>query len=114
MAQVSAATFKNLTVIDPQPMFVLAPGEEDVSLRIVDILCPVGYGQRGLIVAPPRSGKTVLMQKICNAISTRYPETHMIVLLIDERPEEATGWKRSVVGPNSEVLVSTGCSGSAR
>ncbi|MCA8948295.1 MAG: transcription termination factor Rho, partial [Planctomycetes bacterium] len=102
-----ATTFRSLTVIDPEPQFVLAPGDDDVSLRIVDLLCPIGYGQRGLVVAPPRSGKTVLMQKICNAISTRYPDIHMIVLLIDERPEEATGWRRSVEGENREVLVST-------
>ncbi len=99
--------FRDLTVVDPQPQFVLAPGDDDISLRIVDLLCPIGRGQRGLVVAPPRSGKTVLMQKICHAIATRYPEVHMIVLLIDERPEEATGWKRSVEGPNREVLVST-------
>jgi transcription termination factor Rho len=100
-------TFKDLTVIDPQPMFILAPGEDDISLRIIDLLCPVGKGQRGLIVAPPRSGKTVLMQKVCHAIAERYPEVCMMVLLIDERPEEATGWKRSVEGENREVLVST-------
>lgn len=103
------AQFKDLTVIDPEPMLVLEPddGEGDVSLRIVDLLCPIGRGQRGLIVAPPRSGKTVLMQKICNAIADKYPDIYMIVLLIDERPEEATGWKRSVAGENREVLVST-------
>jgi transcription termination factor Rho len=101
-------TFKDLTVIDPQPQFVLAPGDDaDISLRIVDLLCPIGKGQRGLVVAPPRSGKTVLMQKICHAIAANNPEVHMMVLLIDERPEEATGWKRSVEGPNREVLVST-------
>jgi transcription termination factor Rho len=88
-------------------MFVLAPGDDDVSLRVVDLLCPIGRGQRGLVVAPPRSGKTVLLQKICHAIASAYPEVHMMVLLIDERPEEATGWKRSVEGPNREVLVST-------
>ncbi|HEX5050210.1 MAG TPA: transcription termination factor Rho [Planctomycetota bacterium] len=99
--------FRELTVIDPEPMFVLAPGDDDISLRIVDLLCPLGRGQRGLVVAPPRSGKTVLMQKICHAIAEAYPEVHMMVLLIDERPEEATGWKRSVEGPNREVLVST-------
>ena len=99
--------FKELTVIDPEPMFVLAPSEEDISLRIVDLLCPVGRGQRGLVVAPPRSGKTVLMQKICHAITSQNPDVVMMVLLIDERPEEATGWKRSVGGANSEVLVST-------
>jgi transcription termination factor Rho len=99
--------FKDLTVIDPQPQFVLAPGDEDISLRIIDLLCPVGKGQRGLVVAPPRSGKTVLMQKVCHAIAARYPEVAMMVLLIDERPEEATAWKRSVEGENREVLVST-------
>jgi transcription termination factor Rho len=99
--------FKDMVVIDPEPQFVLEPGDGDVSLRIVDLLCPIGRGQRGLIVAPPRSGKTVLMQKICNALATRYPDIHMIVLLIDERPEEATGWRRAVEGDNREVLVST-------
>ena len=100
--------FRDMTVIDPEPQFVLAPGsDENISLRIVDLLCPLGYGQRGLVVAPPRSGKTVLMQQICQSLSTHYPDAHMMVLLIDERPEEATGWKRTVEGPNREVLVST-------
>ncbi len=100
--------FRHMTVIDPEPQFVLAPGsDENVSLRIVDLLCPVGFGTRGLVVAPPRSGKTVLMQQICHAISEHNPDVHMMVLLIDERPEEATGWKRSVSGENREVLVST-------
>ncbi|HEB52739.1 MAG TPA: transcription termination factor Rho [bacterium] len=100
--------FRHMTVVDPEPMFVLAPGsDENVSLRIVDLLCPIGHGTRGLVVAPPRSGKTVLMQQICHAISEHYPNVHMMVLLIDERPEEATGWKRSVSGENREVLVST-------
>lgn len=99
--------FRDLTVVDPEPQFVLEPGDGDVSLRIIDLLCPIGKGQRGLVVAPPRSGKTVLMQKVCHAISERYPDVYMIVLLIDERPEEATGWRRSVSGDNREVLVST-------
>jgi transcription termination factor Rho len=98
--------FKDLTVIDPQPRFVLE-GDGDISMRIVDLLCPIGKGQRGLIVAPPRSGKTVLMQKICNAIAERHKDVYVIVLLIDERPEEATGWRRSVSGERREVLVST-------
>ena len=106
-ARKECAPFKDMTVIDPEPQFVLEPGDGDISLRIVDLLCPIGRGQRGLIVAPPRSGKTVLMQKICNALASRYPDVHMIVLLIDERPEEATGWKRAVAGENREVLVST-------
>ncbi|MFN9278056.1 MAG: transcription termination factor Rho [Planctomycetota bacterium] len=100
--------FRDMTVIDPEPQFVLAPGsDENISLRIVDLLCPLGFGQRGLVVAPPRSGKTVLMQQICQALSAHYPDVHMMVLLIDERPEEATGWKRTVEGKNREVLVST-------
>ncbi|MBK8977889.1 MAG: transcription termination factor Rho, partial [Planctomycetes bacterium] len=100
--------FKELTVVDPEPMMVLAQGiDDDISLRIVDLLCPIGRGQRGLIVAPPRSGKTVLLQKICHALSANYPDLHMMVLLIDERPEEATAWRRAVEGDNREVLVST-------
>ncbi|MHC4078864.1 MAG: transcription termination factor Rho [Planctomycetota bacterium] len=103
--------FKEMTVIDPQPMFLLegngADADGDTSLRVIDLLCPIGAGQRGLIVAPPRSGKTVLLRKICAAIADRYPETYVIVLLIDERPEEATGWRRSVGGDHREVLVST-------
>jgi transcription termination factor Rho len=98
--------FKDLTVVDPEPQFELE-GDGDISMRIVDLLCPIGKGQRGLIVAPPRSGKTVLMQKICNAIAERYKDVYVIVLLIDERPEEATGWRRSVSGERREVLVST-------
>ncbi|MEZ5988188.1 MAG: transcription termination factor Rho [Planctomycetota bacterium] len=97
--------FGNLMVIDPEPMFVLEPDDGDVSLRVIDLLSPIGFGQRGLIVAPPRSGKTVLLQKIAHAISARYPDAHLMVLLIDERPEEATGWRRSV--ENGEVLSST-------
>jgi transcription termination factor Rho len=100
-------SFKDLTSLDPEPMMVLDPGDNDISLRVIDLLTPIGKGQRGLIVAPPRSGKTILLQKICNAVTSQYPDIHMIVLLIDERPEEATGWKRSVVSPNSEVVVST-------
>ena len=99
--------FKDQTVIDPEPQFVLEPDDGDVSLRIIDLICPIGAGQRGLIVAPPRSGKTVLMQKICGAIADRYPHCHVIVLLVDERPEEATGWRRSAQGDRREVLVST-------
>ncbi len=98
--------FGRLTVVDPQPQFVLESGDGDLSLRIVDLLAPIGYGQRGLIVAPPRSGKTVLLQKVSNAIAQADPDCHLIVLLIDERPEEATGWRRSV-GDGGEVLVST-------
>jgi transcription termination factor Rho len=98
--------FPKLIVIDPEPQIVLGPDDDDLSLRVIDLLSPIGYGQRGLIVAPPRSGKTILLQKISKAIVERDPDTHLIVLLIDERPEEATGWRRSIK-EHGEVLVST-------
>ncbi len=80
------------------------PENMDISTRVVDLFCPIGKGQRSLIVAPPRTGKTVLMQKIANAISTNHPEVHLIVLLVDERPEEVTDMRRSV---KAEVVAST-------
>ena len=80
------------------------PDVMDISTRVVDLFCPIGKGQRSLIVAPPRTGKTVLMQKIANAISTNHPEVHLIVLLVDERPEEVTDMRRSV---KAEVVAST-------
>ena len=73
-------------------------------MRVVDCLTPIGFGQRGLIVAPPRTGKTVLMQGIANSLQLNYPESHLIILLIDERPEEVTDFKRKVKG---EVISST-------
>jgi len=97
-------TFKDLTSIDPVERFRISAGARDPSLRILDMLTPLGKGQRGLIVAPPRTGKTMLLQKLARAISENHPEAHLIVLLVDERPEEATDWKRSVRG---EVLSST-------
>jgi transcription termination factor Rho len=96
--------FKQLTSIDPVERFRIGAGTKDPSLRVLDMLTPLGKGQRGLIVAPPRTGKTMLLQKLAHAISENHPEAHLIVLLVDERPEEATDWKRSVRG---EVLSST-------
>jgi transcription termination factor Rho len=104
--RVEMPKFKDLVSIDPEPMFILEPGDGDISLRIMDLLTPIGRGQRGLLVAPPRTGKTVLLQKVSTAIATHYPDVHLMVLLIDERPEEATGWRRSV-GDKGTVLVST-------
>ncbi|OGX28809.1 MAG: transcription termination factor Rho [Omnitrophica WOR_2 bacterium RIFCSPHIGHO2_02_FULL_67_20] len=98
------ANFDNLTPIYPNQRFVLETGQKEVSTRIMDLLTPIGKGQRGLIVAPPYSGKTVLLQKIANAITTNSPEVVLIVLLIDERPEEVTDMQRSVRG---EVISST-------
>lgn len=82
----------------------LSTAEDDLSLRAIDVLCPIGKGQRGLIVAPPKAGKTTLIKKIAQSIEVNNPEVHLIVLLIDERPEEVTDLRRSV---NSEVVAST-------
>jgi transcription termination factor Rho len=82
----------------------LETAEEDMSTRIIDMFCPIGKGQRSLIVAPPRTGKTVLLQKIANSISTNHPEVVLMVLLVDERPEEVTDMRRHVKG---EVIAST-------
>lgn len=97
-------SFENLTPLYPTEKFKLETTQEAISTRIIDILCPIGKGQRALIVAPPRTGKTVLMQEIANAITTNHPEVVLIVLLIDERPEEVTDMKRHVKG---EVISST-------
>ncbi len=96
--------FDNLTPVYPHERFVLEHMAEDASTRIMDLLTPIGKGQRGLIVAQPYSGKTVLLQKIANAITKNNPETVLIVLLIDERPEEVTDMQRLVKG---EVISST-------
>ena len=77
---------------------------DNLTMRVVDCLTPVGFGQRGLIVAPPRTGKTVLMQGMANSIQKNYPDSHLIILLIDERPEEVTDFRRQVSG---EVISST-------
>ncbi len=96
--------FDNLTPLFPDERFILETVREEVSMRVMDLLTPVGKGQRGLIVAAPRTGKTVLLQKMANSITTNNPEVYLIVLLIDERPEEVTDMKRSVKG---EVISST-------
>ncbi len=96
--------FDNLTPLYPKERLNLETTQEEVSTRIINLLTPIGKGQRALIVAPPYSGKTVLMQKMANAITTNHPEVILIVLLIDERPEEVTDMQRSVKG---EVIAST-------
>ena len=96
--------FDNLTPIYPNERFMLETKPQEVSTRIMDLLTPVGKGQRGMIVAPPYSGKTVLLQKFANAVTTNYPDAVLIVLLIDERPEEVTDMQRLVKG---EVVSST-------
>ena len=96
--------FDNLTPLYPNERYVLETSPGEISMRIMDLLTPVGKGQRGMMVAQPYSGKTVLLQKIANSITTNYPDTILIVLLIDERPEEVTDMIRSVKG---EVISST-------
>jgi transcription termination factor Rho len=96
--------FDNLTPLYPEQHIVLENKDKDSSMRIMDLLMPLGKGQRGLIVAPPRTGKTVLLQKIANSITENHPEIFLIVLLIDERPEEVTDMERTVKG---EVVSST-------
>jgi len=96
--------FENLTPLFPEQRFKLETKSSQFSTRIIDLLCPIGKGQRALIVAPPRAGKTVLMQDIANAITTNHPEVTLIVLLIDERPEEVTDMQRNIKG---EVISST-------
>jgi len=96
--------FDNLTPIYPNRRFLLETKPEEVSTRILDLLVPIGKGQRGMIVAPPYSGKTVLLQKVANSIMENNPDVMLIVLLIDERPEEVTEMKRMVKG---EVISST-------
>ena len=100
----SKTIFENLTALHPTDRFKLEHDPKDMTTRILDLLSPIGKGQRGLIVAPPFTGKTVLLQKIANAITTNHPEAVLIVLLIDERPEEVTDMLRSV---NGEVVSST-------
>jgi transcription termination factor Rho len=96
--------FDNLTPIYPHERFMLETRPDEISMRIMDLLAPLGKGQRGLIVAQPYSGKTVLLQKIANSITTNHPDVILIVLLIDERPEEVTDMQRNVKG---EVISST-------
>jgi len=96
--------FENLTPLFPQKRIVLENNSGDISTRLIDLICPIGKGQRGLIVAPPKTGKTVFLQKIANGIAVNHPEIELIVLLADERPEEVTDMERSIKG---EVAFST-------
>ncbi|MCL2610582.1 MAG: transcription termination factor Rho [Defluviitaleaceae bacterium] len=99
--------FETLTPIYPKEKIKLELNEQDASMRLIDLFAPIGKGQRGMIVAPPKTGKTVLLKKVANSIIKNHPEMHMIVLLIDERPEEVTDIQRSITGPNIDVIYST-------
>jgi transcription termination factor Rho len=97
-------TFDELTPVDPHEHVVLETGSEPLTTRVMDLLTPIGKGTRGLIVAPPRTGKTILLQHIAQAVARNYPEMDLIMLLIDERPEEVTEMRRTVKG---EVVASS-------
>ncbi|HSY17432.1 MAG TPA: transcription termination factor Rho, partial [Candidatus Acidoferrales bacterium] len=97
--------FDNLTPLFPNRRFILETAADELSTRVLDLVCPIGKGTRGLIVAPPRTGKTVMMQKIANAILKNNPESYLFILLIDERPEEVTDMERTCKG--AEVISST-------
>ena len=96
--------FDDLIPIYPNERIRLETTPDEYSMRIIDLMCPIGKGQRGMIVAPPKVGKTTLLKKIANSISVNNPEIELIVLLIDERPEEVTDMKRSIKG---DVIYST-------
>ncbi len=101
--------FEDLTPIFPNKRLNLEVrgGRNTTAMRVMDLLAPIGKGQRGMIVSPPKAGKTTLLKQVAKAVTTNYPNMHLIILLIDERPEEVTDIKESVVGPNVEVIYST-------
>ncbi|MGA9451166.1 MAG: transcription termination factor Rho [Verrucomicrobiia bacterium] len=99
-----AVRFENLTTIDPIEKYKLETNPDLIETRVIDLVTPIGKGTRGLIVSPPRSGKTTILKQICNAITTNHPDVHALVLLIDERPEEVTDFHRSV---KAEVIASS-------
>src|ERR1051326_7199145 len=96
--------FENLTTIDPIQKFNLETSPDLLETRIIDLVTPLGKGTRGLIVAPPRTGKTTILKQIANSVTANHPEVHVLVLLIDERPEEVTDFQRSV---KAEVVASS-------
>ena len=104
---IKRSQFEDLTPIYPEEKLVLEKGNQDLAVRLIDLVAPIGRGQRGMIVAPPKTGKTTLIKSVANAIVTAYPEIYVIVLLIDERPEEVTDIQRSIVGDRVEIVSST-------
>jgi len=99
--------FDDLTPLHPDKRVVLETAPDEISMRVVDMIVPIGFGQRGLIVSPPRAGKTILLQKMGKAVLQNFPDAYVIMLLIDERPEEVTDMERQVKGSNCEVISST-------
>jgi len=103
----SRRPFDSLTPLHPTSRIVLETDHQIVETRVVDLIAPIGFGQRGLIVSPPRAGKTILLQKMAKAVLQNYPSAYVIMLLVDERPEEVTDMQREVRGPKCEVVSST-------
>jgi transcription termination factor Rho len=103
----SRVQFDDLTPLHPVQRIVMEYDSSDVATRVTDMITPIGFGQRGLIVSPPRAGKTILLQKLAKAVLHNFPEAFVIMLLIDERPEEVTDMEREVKGRNCEVISST-------
>ena len=101
--------FEDLTPIFPNERLHMEGGRDKtaVAMRVLDLLAPIGKGQRGMIVSPPKAGKTTLLKQVAKAITTNHPEMHLMILLIDERPEEVTDIKEAIAGPNVEVIYST-------
>jgi len=105
--KIRPTVFEDLTPLHPNRRLVLETTAEEISTRVIDLFTPIGMGQRGLIVSPPRAGKTVILQKLALALKKNHPDCYLIVLLIDERPEEVTDMVRTVAGPGAEVVAST-------
>src|SRR5436190_58728 len=105
--RISPTNFEDLTPLHPNRRLILETTPEEINMRVVDLVTPIGKGQRGLIVSPPRAGKTILLQKIALSLIKNHPESYLIVLLVDERPEEVTDMARNVAGPTCEVVAST-------
>ncbi len=101
------SNFEDMTPIFPDERLRLENGKTSVAMRIVDLLSPIGKGQRGMIVSPPKAGKTTLLKQVAQAVLNNNPEMHLLILLIDERPEEVTDIRESIVGDNVEVIYST-------
>jgi len=99
--------FEDMTPIFPNERIRLEKPGASISMRVMDLMCPVGKGQRGMIVSPPKAGKTTLMKEVAKSVKANNPEIHLIILLIDERPEEVTDIKEAIEGPNVEVIYST-------
>ena len=103
----SKISFDELTPLHPEQRIIMEWDPEEISTRVTDMITPLGFGQRGLIVSPPRAGKTILLQRMARAVLHNFPESYVIMLLVDERPEEVTDMEREVRGPNCEVVSST-------